>query len=125
MTRSNLAARIDRLPPFVARFLARPVGCAARELTLVELRNSLGWHISKVRMASKLDSWAPLRVRDADAFAGLCGVKLHDLSWNLNEWQEQMRKPVPLPHLKRSRFKQLVTMISELKDRNPKHPLFG
>jgi hypothetical protein len=78
----TLEAKLDRLPPFVARLLAKSNG---RLMTTLELMEKTGFCHEKIERISKQKSWANIAVRDVDLFLTACG-----LSWSTQRRQRWM-----------------------------------
>lgn len=70
--------RVNKLPPFVVRLLARDSrkGNGWHALTAAEIAKAGNLPLCAVRKISKLASWATVRIEDADKFSNGCGVDL-------------------------------------------------
>lgn len=75
----TLTEKLDRLPPFIVRLLAKSNG---RLMTTLELVEKTGFCSGKIKKLSKQTSWARIAVGDVDLFLKACG-----LSWSTQRRQ--------------------------------------
>lgn len=75
----TLQEKLDRLPPFIARMLAKNNG---RLMTTIELMEKTGFCHTKLERISKQKTWANIAVKDVDLFLTACG-----LSWSAQRRQ--------------------------------------
>lgn len=68
----TLTEKLDRLPPFICRILAKSNG---RLMTTPELMKRTGFGHVKLERISKQTSWAKISVQDVDLFLDACGIK--------------------------------------------------
>lgn len=68
----TLEEKLNRLPPFLARLLAKSNG---RLMTTPELVKKTGFCHEKLERISKQRTWAKITVRDVDLFLSACGLK--------------------------------------------------
>lgn len=67
----TLEEKLNRLPPFIARLLAKSNG---RLMTTAELMAKTGFGHEKLERISKQKSWARIAVADVDTFLQACGL---------------------------------------------------
>ena len=67
----TLEEKLNRLPPFIARLLAKSNG---RLMTTAELMEKTGFGHEKLERISKQKSWARIAVADVDTFLQACGL---------------------------------------------------
>lgn len=70
----TLTEKLDRIPPCVARILAKKDRRLATDQDLVRIT---GWSMIKVRWVYQRRSWAGIKVADVDTFLSAC-----DLNWS-------------------------------------------
>lgn len=70
----TLEDKLNRMPPFVARLMAKSNG---RLMTTLELMEKTGFSHVKLERIAKQKTWASIAVRDVDLFLTACG-----LSWS-------------------------------------------
>lgn len=75
----TLTQKLDRLPPFIVRLLAKSNG---RLMTTLELVEKTGFCEGKIKRFSRQTSWATYSVSDVDLFLKACG-----LSWSTQRRQ--------------------------------------
>lgn len=69
----SLMAKLDRIPPCVARLMAKgPNGTLASN---AELKRRTGWGQSKLKRVSSATSFKNITVGEADAFLEACGLR--------------------------------------------------
>lgn len=71
----TLTAKLDRLPPCIARLMAKDAN--GKLMSNEEIKRRTGWGRSKVRKICAATSFKNITVGEADAFLTACG-----LSWS-------------------------------------------
>jgi hypothetical protein len=67
----TLTEKLDRLPPYVARLLAKETG---RLATVPELMAKTGWGRRKIEALQRAMTWKKVAVGDVDIFLKACGL---------------------------------------------------
>ena len=75
----TLESKLNRIPPFVARLMAKTNG---RLSTTADLMERTGFGHQKLEHISRQSTWAGIRVADVDNFLKACG-----LSWSAQRRQ--------------------------------------
>lgn len=75
----TLTEKLDRIPPCIARLLAKSEG---RLMTTSEIMKATGFSKWKVDRISNAKTWANISVKDVDLFLSACG-----LSWSAQRKQ--------------------------------------
>jgi len=84
----TLLQKLDRLPPYVVRILARKNGILISDADILKMT---GWRRRQLRRVSWATSWKDVTVGEVDAFLKACGMS----------WSQQRRQ--------RYRLRQLVS----------------
>lgn len=67
----TLLQKLDRLPPYAVRLLARRRN---RLILDVEIMKQTGWSKRRLRRVSRSTSWSGVKVSEVDAFLTACGM---------------------------------------------------
>lgn len=70
----TLLEKLNRLPPVIARLMAKHNG---RLMSDVELCKRTGWGKKRLRRVYRASSWKNVTIEEVDVFLGACG-----LSWS-------------------------------------------
>ena len=68
----SLIEKLDRLPPFICRLMAKKDGRLMTDDALIE---TTGWTERKLRYVARAKSWRDVRVGDVDVFLTACGLR--------------------------------------------------
>ena len=125
----SLTDKLDRLPPFVARLLAKENG---RLATVPELMKKTGWGRRKIEAIQLAITWKKVAVGDVDVFLRACGICWSDQRRHRSLIQLAIRRggidrlkhfritkdasyPLFYPSQLRSQFKRIEKMFKEEK----------
>lgn len=90
---NSVTERLDRVPPFLCRMVARDKAHRGRRLSLVEISIASGLSYGAVRRLSHKRTWANVPPCIIDRFASACGVDLLHLKRTIFYLKRTLKSP--------------------------------